>query len=272
MNLEFDEAKERFEAYVRETEGRLEPGVDPHPISLKLEHSLQVLENAMEILDGMQTEGKIRDLTLLVALFHDVGRFHQYLTYKTFLDSVSLNHGVLGSKILGTTDLLQGLSPEERQMMRASVCLHNRKILPTHISPMLRFMTRVVRDADKIDIIRVMLEHFSAPEGHPVVVLHVKNEPDSFTDSVYEDVWHARRGDYRKLKFVNDFKLMLCGWVHDLNFAPSRNILIRRGLLEQMLETLPDLEPMRLLATRLREILELDMHAKGREVVPRCTI
>ena len=195
-----------------------------------------MLENAMEILDGMQTEGKIRDLTLLVALFHDVGRFHQYLTYKTFLDSVSLNHGVLGSKILGTTDLLQGLSPEERQMMRASVCLHNRKILPTHISPMLRFMTRVVRDADKIDIIRVMLEHFSAPEGHPVVVLHVKNEPDSFTDSVYEDVWHARRGDYRKLKFVNDFKLMLCGWVHDLNFAPSRNILIRRGLLEQMLE------------------------------------
>ncbi len=262
------QARRRFEAFVQATLDRLPPERDTQPVFLKREHSLFVLENATAILQGLRAEGDIRDLTLLAALFHDVGRFPQYERFQTFKDSQSINHGLLGSRVLGNSGLLEGAGAQARRLIRGAVCLHNRMFLPKRIDAPLRFMARVLRDADKIDIIRVMLEHFGLPEGNPVVVLHVRPHPTAYTTAVYDKVWQAARGDYRELRWVNDFKLMLCGWVHDLNFAPSRRLLVERGLFDRLLANLPDIEPMRRLTGRLHEIMEQDMRGKEGEVPP----
>jgi putative nucleotidyltransferase with HDIG domain len=268
VSPDLDQARQRFEAFVQETLDRLPPERDTQPMLLKREHSLFVLENATAILDGLGATGDIRELTLTAALYHDVGRFPQYERFQTFKDSLSVNHGLLGSQVLRNSGLLEGADPRARRLIRGAVCLHNRMLLPRKIRAPLRFMARVLRDADKIDITRVMLEHFNLPEGNPVVALHVRPHPTAYTPAVYDKVWQARRGDYRELRWVNDFKLMLCGWVHDLNFAPSRLLLVERGLFDHLLATLPDTEPMRRLAGRLHEILEQDMRGKEGEAPP----
>lgn len=258
--MDIEHAVALFHAYVDtfQTEAK-----DPAPLRLKRAHTMEVLDNARLLLRDMDVDGELERLALLAALFHDVGRFPQYQRWGTFSDPLSVDHGILGAQTLSApprgAGLLKPLPRRERAMIRAVVAMHNRRILPQGISPELRFLTRLVRDADKLDIMRVMLDHFSRQDNDPVVILHVKPDPLKYTQSVYEDVYEGRRGEYGKLRWTNDFKLMLVGWVHDLNFPESKRLLLRRGLLDALLDQLPDTEAMTMLKERIHAFLHQDM-------------
>lgn len=233
---------------------------EPTPIDVKREHSLYVLDNARNILQKLDVSPELQRLGLLAALFHDVGRFPQYQQYKTFHDPSSLNHGLLGCRTLAPAPrglgLLDALPFAERSLVRGAVAMHNRNTLPRGISPRLRFITQVVRDADKLDIMRVMIEHFSNNGQDPVITLHVTSHPQHYSQTIYDDVIHGNRGDYRKMRWSNDFKLLLVGWANDLNFSSSRNLLQKRQLLPKLFRLLPDTEAMHTLRQRIFEMLE----------------
>ena len=207
-----------------------------------------MLENANEIVNSLDMSFQDQRLTLFAALFHDVGRFPQYVRYKTFLDRESKDHGILGGRsiVLGKENLLPSLTQDEFRLVRAAVVIHNRKKVPEGISSRLRQIVDVVRDADKLDIYRVMVAHFTrAPGDFPVVTLHAKDNPDAYTRGVFDDALNGVQGDYKKIVYVNDFKLLLCGWVNDFNFMVSRRIAHKRGLVQDLLNTLPDYPEMR---------------------------
>jgi len=236
---------------------------EPTPVDVKREHSLQVLENARAILLGLDLSPGMERLGLLAALFHDVGRFPQYQRFKTFHDPSSLNHGLLGSRTLAPaplgSGLLDALPFTERSLVRGAVAMHNRCSLPAGISPQLRILTEVVRDADKLDIMRVMIRHFSNENKNPVITLHVAPHPENFTQQIYEGVYNGTQGDYRAMRWTNDFKLLLVGWAHNLAFAPSRRLLKKRRLLEQLFALLPDNTAMRALQQQVFKMLEQDL-------------
>lgn len=244
-----EEYRERFLEYVAGFKhGNVE---DVNLIALKRDHTLCVFDNAGEILATHPFSEEFVETTLLGALFHDVGRFIQYAQYKTFLDRESKNHGVLGATVLGSS-LLNGAPVEQKRKVRAIVAMHNRKFTPRGISGELKQMTRVVRDADKIDILRVMTEHFTQEKvGKPVVVLHAEAHPTAYTPELYDAAWNAERGDYNKLRYENDFKLLLVGWVYDLRYAASYRLFKERALLEGVFGCLPETEAMEALKERM---------------------
>ena len=45
--------------------------------------------------------------------------------------------------------------------------------------------------------------------------------------------------NYQEMVWVNDFKLLLCSWVYDLNYRVSRAVVRERGYLEELLGYLP---------------------------------
>ena len=47
--------------------------------------------------------------------------------------------------------------------------------------------------------------------------------------------------NYQDLAWVNDFKLLLCSWIYDLNYGVSRGVVRERGYLEEMLGYLPQI-------------------------------
>ncbi len=257
-NNELDESKRRFLAFANShLNGNKE---DAYHIDLKRQHSFDVLENAKAIVASLKMSLEDERLILLAALFHDVGRFPQYVRYKTFLDRKSKDHGILGTIVLGQDELLPPLAPEERRLVRAAVAMHNRKEVPQQISSRLRQIVEVVRDADKLDIYRVMVAHFSRnPEDFPVVTLYAKDDPDAYTQDVYDDVLNGKKGDYSKMAYVNDFKLLLCGWVNDFNFRASRRLAHERGLVQDLLQTLPDYPEMRELRRVVTQRLVQDL-------------
>ncbi|TVM19872.1 HD family phosphohydrolase [Oceanidesulfovibrio indonesiensis] len=250
---------------------------DHRPVSLKIEHSLRVLENASAIIQapslldaagtppgGGRAGLSFPTLIRLAALYHDVGRFEQYRRYATFHDKKSENHARLGVKVLRQSGLLAGLPDDVRSFIQAVVILHNRRFVPDGVAPDVRFATCVVRDADKVDIMRVMVEHFIAPDpADPVVTLHVAEHPTKYTESLYEAIMADKSGDYMAMRWTNDFKLLILGWVFQLNFRASLDMVRERRLAQQLLENLPDISPMRALGEKVRAALEPGAPAGG---------
>ncbi|MCA1945746.1 MAG: HD domain-containing protein [Desulfovibrio sp.] len=261
---ELGDLAEVFEAFVaRHCQGSAE---DAFNIELKREHSWQVMANARAIAESLALPDAPRRLCVAAGLLHDFGRFPQYMQYKTFHDGKSENHARLGARHLRKERACAGMEARARRLVQAAVILHNRRELPRGISPVLRCLAEVVRDADKLDIIRVMAGHFSSPDAsNPVVTLHVKEDPQAYTPALLETILQGKSGNYAAMQWTNDFKILLCGWVSQLTFSRSRTLLDEHGHIHRLLDTLPDLQAMR----QLQEVVRTQLRTPLPE--PACT-
>lgn len=214
--------------------------VHDYHIQLKIDHSLRVLENARTILDGENMDGRIARLGQLAALYHDIGRFPQYSKYGTYKDADSINHGRMGVLTLRELDLPEGVSENDWRIIRSAVALHNVKHLNQRTPSDLATITSVVRDADKVDIYPIILEHFSADsDTHRVVIHSLKNEPAKYSDEVLAAVLKEHTCDYGMMKYANDFILVTTGWILTLNFQTSIRLFAQSGLVEHAFSILP---------------------------------
>jgi len=225
----------------RFAESHLTGGPDDALIRLKLEHSLRVFDNAGHILDAEGVCGHMADLTRLAALYHDMGRFPQFARYRTFNDRDSANHARLGVLALRTAQLPPGLSGHDWRVVRFAVAQHNAKTLRPTLPPRLELPVTVVRDADKLDIIRILLDHFEGNGERSEAVVHrLDDAPDKYSEEMYDAILHARTGDYRHMRYANDFKLLLTGWLHDLRYRSSLDLALERDYPARLLAQLPD--------------------------------
>jgi hypothetical protein len=213
---------------------------DQENIDLKINHSLRVLAEARELVDHEGFEPHIAFLTHVSALFHDVGRFSQYDTYKTYSDPLSVDHGDLGRQVLESQSALGDLQEQDRAVVLEAVRLHNKKELPARMEEPLGMITRAVRDADKLDIIPVVLASVApgAPDN-PVIRLGLSRDPDRFTRSVLDQVAAREMVEYTSMRFVNDFKLLLISWTYALTYAWTRKQVLARGYVDRLFALLP---------------------------------
>lgn len=236
---EISEHESWFAEYV-ERERAKEQG-DTSPIDLKIRHTYRVLENASHIVEGEGFPLHLRRACLLAALYHDVARFEQYLQYHTFRDKDSFNHGRQGVVILKRENRLENEVPPIPHIVLAAVGLHNCFALPRNLPDAIRKATCVVRDADKLDILRIMDKHLSGAKPYnPTVVLRLPDAPDLVSSQVVNAVLENRVASYSDLKSVNDFRLLLGTWFHEMHFANSREQFLADGHARHLIEGIPD--------------------------------
>ncbi len=70
----------------------------------KFIHSFYVAKNCFTIACNKKMNQKERNICYLMGLFHDIGRFEQWVKYKTYDDVKSEDHGDLSYSILETLD------------------------------------------------------------------------------------------------------------------------------------------------------------------------
>lgn len=117
-------------------------------------------------------------------------------------------------------------------------------------------MTRILRDADKLDIVKVLIPHFTAAiPRNGVVMLGLKADPAAYTSSILNDALSGRLGKYEEMQWVNDFKLLVCTWMYDFNFKISRDLVLERKYLDQIFGSLPQEPVFQTLEQRLRQAL-----------------
>lgn len=144
-------------------------------IALKVEHTLRVAELCERIAreTGFTPAGV--NLAWLCGLLHDIGRFEQLRRWDTFSDAASTSHAALGVEVLfggkgdaggakggGSAMNAAGIihrfidpNDELEEIIRAAVGFHSAYRLPEDLDVRMRALCDVVRDADKLDILRV---------------------------------------------------------------------------------------------------------------------
>ncbi len=213
---------------------------DQRNIALKEEHTYRVCENIVQIARSLSLRDDEVVLSEGVALFHDVGRFLQYQEFKTFRDSISVNHAALGAKVLIESNVLRDLPRNEQHIIIRSVALHNVYTIPSGIDRNLLVFLKLVRDADKLDIWRVAIEYYGQPEESKAsaVGLGLQDAP-AYSPDVLSALANEQMVQMNMLKTLNDFKLLQLSWIFDLNTTCSLQMVIEKEYIDNIASTLP---------------------------------
>jgi hypothetical protein len=210
-------------------------GQDQRNILVKEKHTEEVCANSGRIAAGLGLGPRDAALAEAVALFHDVGRFPQYLRYRTFEDSRSVNHAVLGAKVLLEGRVLGDLPGRERDVIVRAVTLHNVFSLPPTLDDEVRLQAQIVRDADKLDIWRIftgLLEQ-NRSEWPSAVSLGLPDGPGCSRE-ILDALMRREMVKLASLRTLNDFKLLQLAWIYDLNFAPSLAMVLERRVIDRL--------------------------------------
>jgi hypothetical protein len=208
---------------------------------LKEAHTARVVEAMERITRALGLGENTRRVAAATALFHDLGRFPQYQRYRTFRDRDSENHAKLSVRELIRHRVLNVLVPAERQLIGRAITFHNRMQFPGHLDPETLLHSRLIRDADKVDILRVMAEELQKPQSlrNPVITLGLDCQL-GVREEVYRRLFAGEVMSYAELDNVNEFKVLQMSWVFDINFLPTFEILRERDHIDVIAATLPD--------------------------------
>ena len=209
-------------------------------MALKADHTLRVCENIRDIGESIALSHQDLAMAEAAALLHDIGRFEQYRRYRTFVDRKSENHATLGVRIIRDNGILEPFDPVTADIILRAVACHNRLTLPQKADAHFLMILKMLRDADKLDIWRVVTEYYqqSATDRNQAVELDLPDE-NTISDPVCQALMCGELARMADLKTLNDFKLLQIGWIYDVNFTRALEIVKEKRYLEAIREKLP---------------------------------
>jgi hypothetical protein len=213
-------------------------------LKLKQDHTRRTCDETLWLATQLGFNPGQKRIAEVIAIFHDIGRFQQFVRYRTYNDTRSVDHCRLGLQIIHEAGVLEPFEQEERQIIEAAIEHHGALELPDNLDGRTLLFAKLIRDADKIDVMYVVTDYYGKYAENPQDFLFELEFPDTdeYSSEVLSDVLNGRRTNYNKLRTLNDMKLLQLGWVYDVNFAAALKRIRQRGLLEKLAGFLPDTE------------------------------
>jgi len=220
-------------AYDRYVDGyRDAAGALPAMMQLKRVHTAHVVANARAIADGERFDARTRDAAVAAALLHDTGRYEQLRRYDTFRDSDSVDHAVFSHDIVRERGWVA--DHPDGEAILAAVLYHNRRELPEGLDPLTAAAAQTVRDADKLDIFRVLedqVAHTDWRRNSRAFWNLATDRPPA--PEVVSAIEAGRPVDYQWIRSLADFVLIQVGWMaNDLEYETTRALCRARGHLD----------------------------------------
>lgn len=245
MEINRERVKEVFREYTNGYD------VADEKVKLKIGHTYRVAELCERIVRGeMQAGGgpvtdADADLAWLLGMLHDVGRFEQLRRYHTFIDAESVEHAQLGADILFSgknvhTEVGQALpgirdfvvADDEDALIETAVRVHSDYRIPVELPERTKILCNVLRDADKIDILRVNVETpLEEIYNTTTEALRVSKVSEAVMKSFFEH--HAVLRNVKQTPV--DHVAGHISLVYELVYGTSLRIVKEQGYLERLL-------------------------------------
>jgi len=136
-------------------------------LKLKQEHTRRTCKEMLYLAKELCLSEEKKRLAEVIALFHDIGRFEQFVRYRTYVDGRSVNHCLLGLEVLRQTRALDEVDGPQRQLIEKAIEYHGLKELPPDLNGDCLLMSKMIRDADKIDSLYVMTDCYGQYTENP---------------------------------------------------------------------------------------------------------
>ncbi len=224
--IDIKKSKDEFMKYTNNYD------IENENIERKIYHSLSVMEISKKIATNMGLENEKIELATLIGLLHDIGRFEQFKIYQTYSDLESIDHGDLGADILKQNNFIRNFIKEAKydEIILKSVQNHNKYKIADDLNKEEKLFCKIVRDADKIDILYEAIEIFWKKGREEI-------QNDLISDKVYNEFLNKKliKKDKNMKKNGIDKLVLMLAFVFDINFHESLEILKKEDYLNKIL-------------------------------------
>ena len=140
-------------------------------------------------------------------------------------------------------------------MIRIAIQNHNKKTIESLKDPRQILFAKLIRDADKLDIYRV-LEPFLAQENADKMPNFIKGKqhPEISSDFV-QNFCDGEQADFRLIRTNGDRKIVRLMWLYDINFSWTMKMIKRRGYIDKIVSALPMNQDAEKLQTGLERLM-----------------
>jgi hypothetical protein len=165
---------------------------------------------------------------------------------------------LLALEVLEKEKLLEQIPSIEQQIIEAAIRYHGDKAIPKNLTDDALLLAKMVRDADKLDIYHVITNRYMLHRNDPENFKLEIEFPDTpgYSLEVLNAVLNEQLIDYKTLKSWNDMKLLILGWVYDVNFAATMKRIKQRKSLEPIFDFLPDNEDTKKVRKKIFKYIE----------------
>lgn len=201
-------------------------------ISRKIDHTFRVMELSKKIAENLNLNKEDIELASLIGLLHDLARFEQRRIYGTFSDSKSVDHGDLAVTILEKNEYIRKYIEDNQydDIIKTAVKNHNKFKIEDGLDERTLLHSRIVRDADKLDI---MYEGVHMFYKEPDEIEQIENLP--IAEEYYNQFINRKQIFRKKEPTVLDGMICLFSFIFDLNFEFSKKSIVEGNYINDIL-------------------------------------
>lgn len=260
MKIDRKKVLHAFESYVE--------GYDrtDEKVRLKIEHTYRVSNLCESIACSLKLCREDTELSWLLGILHDVGRFEQLKNYGTFMDAQSIDHAMYGAEILFDQGRVRDYieDDQEDELLRTAVACHSAYRLPEELDERSRMFCQILRDADKIDILKVNVDF-------PLEEIYNVTSEELYTCQVTDEVMKAFEEGHAVLRSLKktpiDHLVGHISLVYELVYPRSLFLADRQGYIEKLMAFESENPKTREQFMHIRKVME--QYLEKKDVRPR---
>ena len=228
--IDIQKAEKAFKEYLKDY------NVNDEKVALKIRHTYGVVKASEYLAGAIGLDEDDTNLSRLIALLHDIGRFEQSKASSDVYDNADKNffdHGEYGVKILFEDELIRNFVEDNSydNIIKVSILNHNRLAIEDGLSERELLHAKLIRDNDKLDNFRVKLEEsFKVLLGTDDME-KVSNE--LISENIYQDFLSKRLIVYGDVKTDLDRWISYIAYIFDFNFSESLEYLRDNDLINK---------------------------------------
>lgn len=228
--IDIEKAELAFKEYLKDY------NVNDEKVALKIRHTYGVVKASEYLAKAIGLNEDDTNLSRLIALLHDIGRFEQSKASSDVYDNADKNffdHGEYGVKILFEDGLIRNFVEDNSydNIIKVSILNHNRLAIEDGLSERELLHAKLIRDNDKLDNFRVKLEEsFKVLLGTDDME-KVSNE--LISENIYQDFLSKRLIVYGDVKTDLDRWISYIAYIFDFNFSESLEYLRDNDLINK---------------------------------------
>lgn len=248
MIIDLEKAKKEFLKYTENYD------LNNENINRKQGHSIRVMNISGKIATDLGLEEEKIKIAMLIGLLHDIARFEQYTQYQTYNVNRSFDHGDYGVKIL-EKDMRKYIETDKYdRIIKEAIKNHNKFEIEKGLNEEELMFSKIIRDADKIDIIYEAVTMFW--NGEEEIINNTE-----ISKKVWEYILQNKLVKREKdTVFVGIDKVMsVLAFIFDINYQISFEIIKENNYINKIIDRFEFKDK-----EKVREIMLQYLQEKGR--------
>lgn len=229
--IDLVKAKHEFKEYLKEYD------LEDERVKLKVTHTYGVVTASEYLANKINLNKEETELSNLIALLHDIGRFEQSKVIKKVFDKADtlyFDHAIFGVKILFDNNLIRKFIEDDAydEIIKKAILNHNKYKIDEGLSKEELLQSKLIRDNDKTDNFRVKLtESLSVLLGTDDME---KIKSDTISDKIYKDFIGEKQLLIEDRKTYLDSWVSYISFIFDYNFDEGLEYLKENNLVNKM--------------------------------------